>query len=182
MRRLLSIAALLACLISCYAQNGESNYKKMITDYVEIKNGVRTNLDVRISELTEKDYTVGDSIEVLNSRFASEKTAKIETANNDIKHYEAQIAKQQAKGGLVAETLLKKYKPELEKAQNRLKEAQIWTANYASCYDSRNPNDVIAKIVDCKLSLMNPRLRTRQEGKASFLFSSDGNKLLKALK
>ena len=66
MRRLLSIAALLACLISCYAQNGESNYKKMITDYVEIKNGVRTNLDVRISELTEKDYTVGDSIEVLN--------------------------------------------------------------------------------------------------------------------
>ena len=37
MRRLLSIAALLACLISCYAQNGESNYKKMITDYVEIK-------------------------------------------------------------------------------------------------------------------------------------------------
>ena len=141
----------------------------MITDYVEIKNGVRTNLDVRISELTEKDYTVGDSIEVLNSRFASEKTAKIETANNDIKHYEAQIAKQQAKGGLVAETLLKKYKPELEKAQNRLKEAQNWTANYASCYDSRNPNDVIAKIVDCKLSLMNPRLRTRQEGKASFL-------------
>ena len=105
----------------------------MITDYVEIKNGVRTNLDVRISELTEKDYTVGDSIEVLNSRFASEKTAKIETANNDIKHYEAQIAKQQAKGGLVAETLLKKYKPELEKAQNRLKEAQNWTANYASC-------------------------------------------------
>ena len=99
MRRLLSIAALLACLISCYAQNGESNYKKMITDYVEIKNGVRTNLDVRISELTEKDYTVGDSIEVLNSRFASEKTAKIETANNDIKHYEAQIAKQQAKRG-----------------------------------------------------------------------------------
>ena len=182
MRRLLSIAALLACLISCYAQNGESNYKKMITDYVEIKNGVRTNLDVRISELTEKDYTVGDSIEVLNSRFASEKTAKIETANNDIKHYEAQIAKQQAKGGLVAETLLKKYKPELEKAQNRLKEAQNWPANYASCYDSRNPNDGIAKIVDCKLSLMNPRLRTRQEGKASFLFSSDGNKLLKALK
>ena len=59
MRRLLSIAALLACLISCYAQNGESNYKKMITDYVEIKNGVRTNLDVHISELTEKDYTVG---------------------------------------------------------------------------------------------------------------------------
>lgn len=87
----------------------------MITDYVEIKNGVRTNLDVRISELTEKDYTVGDSIEVLNSRFASEKTAKIETANNDIKHYEAQIAKQQAKGGLVAETLLKNISPNWKK-------------------------------------------------------------------
>ena len=104
----------------------------------------------------------------MNSRFASEKTAKIETANNDIKHYEAQIAKQQAKGGLVAETLLKKYKPELEKAQNRLKEAQNWTANYASCYDSRNPNDVIAKIVDCKLSLMNQGSEPVRKAKPPF--------------
>ncbi|WP_297904831.1 hypothetical protein [uncultured Parabacteroides sp.] len=182
MKRLLLMVALLGSLNSCYAQNNDSHYKKMITDYVEVKNDVRTNLDVRISEITEKDYTVADSTEVLNSRFANEKASKIETANKDIKHYETQIAKQQAKGGLVAETLLKKYKTELEKAQNRLKDAQNWHVNYASCYDSRNPNDVIAKIVECKLSLMNPKFKTRQEGKASFLFSADGNKLLKALK
>ena len=108
MKRLLLMIALLGSLNSCYAQNNDSHYKKMITDYVEVKNDVRTNLDVRISEITEKDYTVADSIEVLNSHFANEKASKIEIANKDIKHYETQIAKQQAKGGLVAETLLKK--------------------------------------------------------------------------
>lgn len=173
---------MLGCITSCYAQNNENHYKKVITDYIEVKNGVRTNLDIHLSEITEKNFTVADSIVVLSNRFANEKAKKIESANKEVKHYEAQIAKQQAKGGLVAETLIKKYKPELEKAQKRLKEVQDWQANYTSNYDGRDTNDVIAKVIDCRLSLMNPKLKARQEGKATFLFSADGKALLKALK
>lgn len=182
MKRLLLIGILLSSINSCNAQNNENHYKTMIIDYIEVKDGVRTMLDVRISEITEKNFTVADSIEVLNSRFANEKATKIESANKDIKHYEVQIAKQQAKGGLVAETLIEKYKSELDKAKKRLKDAQDWHASYTNKYDGRDAKETIAKTVDCNLSLMNPRLKTRQEGKATFLFSANGKMLLKALK
>lgn len=182
MKQLLFISILLSSLNSCNAQNNENHYRAMITDYIEVKDGVRTILDVQISEITEKNFTVADSIEVLNSRFADEKATKIESANKDIKHYESQIAKQQAKGGLVAETLIERYKPELETARKRLKDAQDWHASYTSKYDGRDTKDIISKTVDCKLSLMNPRLKTRQEGKATFLFTANGKRLLKALK
>lgn len=156
-------------------------YKKAIIDYVQIRNGIKTDLGIQVSNLEEKNITVADSIEILTQQYLKEKATKVRTAEKSIAHYEAQISKQKSKGGLVAEAMIESLIPKLKKAQQELKEAKEWNPDYLQRYKDQDPHAILSKLVSCRLSLMNPKLNARQEGDASFIFSADGQKLVKSI-
>ena len=178
----LILTCVYVCLVANVCSQNTDTYKKAIIDCVQIHNGVQTDLGVQISDLKEKAITVADSIKVLQEQYAKEKASRVETAEKSVAHYKDAISKQKAKGGLVAETMVKSLTPKLRNAQQELSEAEAWEPSYLQKYNNQAPHTILAKLVSCRLSLMNPRLNARQEGDASFLFTADGKRILRTVK
>ena len=177
----LILVLLLTGVITGACQQKTSSYEKSIIDFVEIRNGIKTNLDIQVTDITEKDITVADSIKILEEQYNKKKTAKVESAEKVVVHLENAISEQKAEGGIVANALVGAFTAKLEKAQQELEEAKAWEPAYLQKYKNRDPSTVLAKVVSCHLTWMNPKLNARQEMDGSLLFSADGKSIIRTL-
>lgn len=178
MKQTLLSFCLLFIAVSCNDTNNV--YKTTVLDYLQTKNGIKTDLKIKFQKFELSDITVGDSIKVLQERFYTEKQKKIDVAYQAVAHWNEAIAKQEKKGdALVAKALVVRYKKDLEKAEIELKQAMSWLADYVNRYADRSTSEVLAKKVDACFSFQNPKLATRQEISAYFILSPDGTKCYK---
>lgn len=162
-----------------FSCSSSSNYEKTIIDYLEIdKKGVRTDLQIEfLSPIDVSDITVADSISILQKQFETEKAKKIETIQSSISRLQEKIQEQKGKKNqVVAKPLISRWEKDLEKLQSDLSTAQNWQADYLNRYDSRSTAEILAKKADCTFSFFNPQLQTKQEMKALFILSADGNR------
>lgn len=177
----LTLIFLFIGIITGACQQKTNSYEKAIIDFVQIRNGIKTNLDLRVTNITEKDITVADSIKIFEEQYSKEKTAKVESVEKRIVYLENAISEQKAEGGIVANALIGSFTSKLKKAQQELEEAKAWNPAYLQKYNNRNPNTVLAKVVSCHVSWMNPKLNVRQEMDGSLLFSADGTSIIRTL-
>lgn len=164
---------LTAFLFSC--SSSQSEYEKVITDFLETKNGVKTDLQIKYTKLEISDISVSDSITILKERFEAEKAKKIQSIEQTIKHKEESIAEQQnSNDKLVASVLIKGWQKELAREKEDLEKARNWKPDYLTRYDKRNPSDILSRKADVTFSYFNPQLQTRQEMSAWAILSADG--------
>lgn len=174
-------------LLSCSSK--PSDYEKTITDYLETRNGVKTDLQIKYLKLDVSDISVGDSISILNENFEIEKRKKIQSIEQTIKHKEKAIAEQNEKlatakddDKVVAKSLISMWEKELQKEKEYLDETQKWKPDYLNKYTNRNPSDILAKKVDITISYFNPRLQIRQEMSMLTILSLDGKQCYGTIK
>ncbi|NDV59103.1 hypothetical protein [Bacteroides sp. 519] len=168
-------------VISC--STTQSEYEKVIADYLQTENGIKTDLKIEFLEMKVSDITVADSIAILQERFEAERAKKIESAEKSIKHWQESIEKQKGKKNqLVAKALISNSTEKLEIAKTELKKAQEWKPDYLNRYESRNPSDILAQKVESRFSFQNPKLQVRQEMNALFILSADGKQCNKMIK
>lgn len=173
MKILFYTLALTAFLFSC--SSPQSEYEKVITDFLETKNGVKTDLQIKYSKLEVSDISVADSIAILKEQFETERAKKIQSIEQTIKGKEKSIAEQQnKKNRVVANTLIKMWEKELAREKEDLEKAQNWKPDYLNRYETRSSSDILARKADITFSYFNPNLQTRQEMSAWVILSADG--------
>ena len=69
--------------------------------------------------------------------------------------------------------------PKLEKAIVNLDKAKEWYPDYLSKYNNRVEDEVLVKVVNCNLFLLDPDKKLWEEARVSFLFSTDEKKLIR---
>ena len=167
-------------VISCSAQ---SEYEKVISDYLQIRDEVKTDLKIEFLKMNVSDITVSDSIQILNNEYQAEKEKRISDAQKSVEHWQNSIEEQKGKKNqLVAKAVIGNAEKRLANAENKLKEAQEWKPDYLNRYESRNPSDILAKKAESRFSFMNPKLQTRQEMNALFILSPDDKQCYKMIK
>lgn len=173
MKILFCSLALTAFLFSC--SSSQSEYEKVITDFLETKNGVKTDLQIKYSKLEVSEISVADSIVILKEQFEAEKAKKIQSIEQTIKLKEESIAEQEnKKNSVVANTLIKMWQKELAREKEDLEKARNRRPDYLTRYDNRNPSDILSQKADVTFSYFNPQLQTRQEMSAWAILSADG--------
>lgn len=167
-------------IVSCSAQ---SEYEKVIADYLQTENGVKTDLKIEFLEMNISDIIVSDSIQILNEKHQAEKAKRISDAQKSVDHWKNSIEEQKGKKNqLVAKAVISNAEKRLTNAETELKEAQEWRPEYLNRYESRDPSDILAKKAESHFSFMNPKLQTRQEMTAWFILSPDGKQCYKMIK
>lgn len=157
---------------SCSAQ---SKYEKVISDYLQTRDDVKTDLKIEFLEMNVSNITVSDSIAILQEKFEAEKSKKIESAQKSVSHWQNKIQEQGGKKNkVVAKALISDFSERLVRSEHDLKIAQEWQPDYLNRYKSRNTSDILAKKAESRFSFLNPKLQTRQEMTALFIFSADG--------
>lgn len=152
------------------------NFEKAIIDYLEIEDGIKTDLKIQFKTLEVSDITVADSITIIQSQFNVAKAKKIEIAEKSVQRLQDAINKQKGKNTSVSKALVSGWNKDLAKVELELKEAHSWTHEMLKKYDSHKPTDIIAKKVISTFSFFNPKLQTTQEITALFILSADGTK------
>lgn len=181
MKKIFFSLALTACLFSC--SSSQSEYEKVITDFLETKNGVKTDLQIRYTKLEVSDISVADSISILKEQFEAERVKKIQSIEQTIKSKEESIAEQHnSDNRLVANVLIKGWQRELAREKEDLEKAQNWKPDYLNKYDNRNPSDILSRKADVTFSYFNPQLQTRQEMSAWVILSADGKQCYRLIK
>lgn len=133
-------------LVACGSSNTSSVYEKTIREYL-IK-GKSDDLNFNIVELTEQGkVTVADSIAYLTDEFRKDKQLiinRIELAKEMSIDLKAKTKKKSE---------LDKYLDDIELMNNRIDSLKNLTPDNLQGYDSRNAEDVLAKIIRCKYSV-----------------------------
>lgn len=181
MKILFCTLALMALFFGC--SSSQSEYEKVITDFLETKNGVKTDLQIKYSKLDVSEISVSDSIAILQEQFEAEKAKKIQSIEQTIKLKEESIAEQQnSDNKLVASVLIKGWQKELAREKEDLEKAQNWKPDYLTRYDNHNPSDILSRKADVTFSYFNPQLQTRQEMSAWVILSADGKQCYRLIK
>lgn len=154
-------------LVACSGSNMNSVYEKTIREYL-IK-GKSDDLNFKVVELTEQGkVTVADSIAYLTDEFRKDKQLiinRIELAKEMSEDLKAKTKKKSE---------LDKYLDDIERMSNRIDSLKNLTPDNLQGYDSRNADDILAKIIQCKYSVQFGG-KTVEE-KFDFYLSPDGTK------
>lgn len=181
MKRLFIPLISIAFLCSC--SSPQSEQEKLVTDFLETNNGVKTDLQIKYTKFEVSNILVSDSMAILKAQFEAERAKKIESIERTIAHKENSIAEQQEKKNkIVANSLIRMWEDELVKERQYLEEAKIWEPGYLSKYDSRNVSEVLVQKADITFSYFNPKLQVKQEMSAFVILSADGKECLKMQK
>lgn len=181
MKILFCTLALMALFFGC--SSSQSEYEKVITDFLETKNGIKTDLQIKYSKLEVSDISVADSIAILQEQFEAEKAKKTQSIEQIIKQKEASITEQKnSNNRVVANTLINMWERELTREKENLEKAKNWKPDYLTRYDNRPPSDLLAKKADVTFSYFNPQLQTRQEMSAWIILSADGKQCYRLIK
>ncbi|MDH6354671.1 hypothetical protein M2132_001000 [Dysgonomonas sp. PH5-45] len=178
MRKILLFVIPILALNGCHSQN--SVLENTIIDYLETdsKSGIRTDLKIKFVESEVSDILVSDSISILEKHYQEEYEKKLESAQKNVDHWQQSVAKhEKKKSDIVHKMLLAESTEKLNNAKSTLEEVKSWRPDYLGRYAGRDKNELIAKSVKCKLSFQNPKLSSRQELDATFIFSPDGQKI-----
>jgi len=181
MKRFIYFVLLLCFIPSCSSQ---SEYEKILTDFIEIRGNIRTDLNVKFQSIEISDITVGDSIQILKNQFEKEKLYLISIQEKEVKRYKDQIVELESKisKDIADYVVLKGYKRNLTEAEESLQKAKDWMPDYLTKYKSRLSGEILVKKAICTFSIFDPKLQARQTYKdALFILSADGTKLMKAI-
>lgn len=181
MKKFIYFVLLLCFIPSCSSQ---SEYEKLLTDFIEIRGNVRTDLNVKFQSIEVSDITVGDSVQILKKQFESEKADLVMKQEKEVERYKKQIAEIETKTSqdIADIVILKGYKEKLYDCESDLKKAKNWTPDYLNKYDSRASDEILIKKAICTFSVLDPKLQTRQTYKdALFILSADGKTPLRAI-
>lgn len=177
MKRIFILLFIIAMLCSC--STPQTELQKLVTDFLETNNGVKTDLQVKYSKFEVSNILVSDSIVILKAQFEAEKTKKIASIESTISNKQKSIAEQrEKKNRVVANSLIKMWEDDLVNQRRYLEEAKNWKPSYLSKYGSRNESDVLVQKADVTFSYFNPKLQVKQEMSAFVLLSADGKKCL----
>lgn len=181
MKKFICFVLLLCFIPSCFSQ---SEYEKLLTDFIEIRGNVRTDLNVKFHSIEVSDIRVGDSIQILKKQFESEKADWVLKQEKEVERYKNQIAEIETKisQDIADIVILKGYKEKLYDYESDLQKAKNWTPDYLNKYDSRASDEILIKKAICTFSVVDPKLQTRQTYKdALFILSADGETPLRAI-
>ena len=178
-----SLLYLVFILFAVSCSNSTGIYKQTISDYIQIQNGLETDLKIKFSQFdVYPDITVDNSMKILEKRYLNEKSRKIEFAQNNIVRLEKEIEELKSKGNnswssnWVKYTLLQRYQNNLKDAIADLEKAEQWWPDYMDRYVGRTPSEKIAKRINTQFSFQNPDMNLRQNVSAFFILSPDGRK------
>lgn len=181
MKNLFFSLALMAIFVSCSSSQSEN--ENLITDFLETRSGVKTDLQIKYSKIEMSDISVADSIAILKEQYETQKAKKVQSIEHTIKQQEESIAEQKNNNNrVVANTLIKMWERELDREKEDLEKAQNWKPDYLTQYDHRNPSEILAQKADVTFSYFNPQLQTRQEMSAWIILSADGKQCYKFIK
>lgn len=166
MRRLIFISVCALCSLTACSNNDE--YKQKIIDYLEVKDGVRTDLNIRLSDVKVNDFTVGDSINVLKKRALAIKEARIKIIQSKLDNVKAIISqKPESPYKSAHEVRARNLKEQLDKEEKSISDDD-------KLYNGMDTAKVLCKQVFANVRYTNPILKTDQEIKGEFVFSPDG--------
>lgn len=178
MKRIFILLVVIALLSSC--SSSQSEQQKLVTDFLEINNGVKTDLQIEYSKFEVSNILVSDSVAILQTQFEAERAKKIESIESTIQNKESSIAEQRSKKNkVVSNSLIKMSEDDIVNQKRYLEEAKNWKPNYLSKYDSRNESDVLVQKADITFSYFNPKLQVKQEMSAFVILSADGKQCLR---
>lgn len=181
MKKFIYFVLLLCFIPSCSSQ---SEYEKLLTDFIEIRGNVRTDFNVKFESIDISDVTVGDSIQILKDQFNKEKANLVLKQEKEVERYKKQITEIETKTSqdIADIVILKGYKEKLYDYESDLQKAKNWTPDYLTKYDSRALGEILVKKAICTFSVLDPKLQTRQTYKdALFILSADGETPLRAI-
>lgn len=183
MRKLIYFTFLLCFILSC-SSSSHSEYEKLLTDFIEIRGNVRTDLNVKFESIDISDITVGDSIQILKKQFETEKANLITRQEKEVQRYKVQISEIESNPNqdVVDYVMLKEYKRSLAKAELALQQARDWIPDYMTKYNTQTPDKTLVKKAICTFSIFDPKLQAKQTYKdALFILSADGKTPLRAI-
>lgn len=173
---MIMIKQLLCCitifLLSIGCSNPDNIYEKAIADFVQTdKKGVWTDLQFEVIEMGEPtDITVADSINTLTDRFEKEKNDRLATLNERIKDNTASRDKERFS------TMKQVYQKWIDQNQIIVDSLTMTTVALPETYKNSKPEEVLAKSVICKFSVVPPTYNTRQEITETFILNANGEK------
>lgn len=133
-------------LVACGGSNMNNVYEKTIREYL-IK-GKSDDLNFKVVELTEQGkVTVADSIVYLTDEFRKDKQLiinRIELAKDMTKDLQTKS---------ITKHNHEKYITDIAVMNNRIDSLKNLTPDNLQGYDSRNADDILAKIIRCKYSV-----------------------------
>ena len=162
-------------LCGCSGSSSRS-HEKAIADFVQTdKKGVWTDLKFKVIEMgAPTDITVGDSIRLLTDVFDADKAKKIEFANKEIERNRTSLEKEKSS------VMRKFYQDYIDKQQKVIDSLTVLEVELPQSYTIRQSNDVLAKEIVCKFSIVNPLFNTTQEETRIFILNADGDKCFKS--
>lgn len=135
-------------MISCGSNSSKNNYEETITNYLLKGSDTKENLNFKIVELNEQGkVTVADSIAYLTDEFRKDKQliiSRIELAKEMSENLKAKTKKKSE---------LDKYLDDIELMSSRIDSLKNLAPDNLQGYDSRNADDILAKIIRCKYSV-----------------------------
>lgn len=173
MKRLIPFVVFTCLLVSC-GKTGA--YKQAITDFLEVSNGVRTDLDVKISDIKKtKDITVADSLAVIDKLVNLSRKLNISEAKRNVERIEKYGP---AGPGIWFDT----DQETLESARAKLEEAKTKDYPIQHKYDGRDTTEVLAVMISCKVARTSPIFNKRQESTETFVLTPNGKKVYGRMK
>lgn len=167
-RLILGLSALLL-LTGC---SSGSLYEKAIADFVQTdKKGVWTDLQFNVIEMgTPTDITVGDSIRILTEAFETQKHERLTSLKSNIEKLVA------GRNGERLPTMKNFYQKLIDNTQGTADSLSQTSVSLPETYIGGKPEQVLAKEITCKFSIVPPTFSTRQEITETFVLSADGEK------
>lgn len=154
-------------LVSCGGSSMNNTYEKTITEY--LLKGKSNDLNLKVVEMTEQGkVTVADSIAYLTDEFRKDKELIVKRIELALKMTKELQAKETTKHNH------EKHITDIAVMNARIDSLKNLTPDNLQGYDSRNENDVLAKIVRCKYSVQ--ILGKPVEETFDFYLSPDGSK------
>ena len=136
-------------LAACGGSNTNSIYEKTIREYILRGNpNSYGDLNFKVVELTEQGkVTVADSIAYLTDEFRKDKELIVKRIQLAKKMSEDLLARTKRQSDI------DKYKADIAVMNTRIDSLKSLTPDNLRGYDSRNTDDILAKIIRCKYSV-----------------------------
>jgi hypothetical protein len=158
-------------MVSCGANGTKSKIEKTIGDYLQTdKNGSKYDLKFKVIELNEHGtITVADSIAYLSDEFKKDKQLIVNRIELAKKMSEDILAKTKRQSDI------EKYNVDIATMNFRIDSLKNLIPNNLNGYDSKNPDEILALIIQCKYSVF-PTGGTTVEETFDFYLSPDGSR------
>lgn len=166
---LCGITILLLC-IEC--SSPRSIYEKAIADFVQTdKRGTWTDLQFNVIEMGEPvNITIADSVQFITDKFETQKNNSLAVLNEQIKNHTVSRDKERFS------TMKQFYQKRIDRNQLIVDSLTKTAVILPEAYKNGKPEEVLAKTVICKFSIVPLMYNTRQEITETFLLSAVGDK------